>query len=54
MNRRTMTQRKIDAFWTWFAERHPDVAAAYAGGDAQWLAANLTAQVKRIQPKLNW
>jgi hypothetical protein len=45
---------RISAFWGWFSDWHQDVATAYANGDAFWLDTNLTAQVKQIEPRLNW
>jgi hypothetical protein len=44
----------IATFWDWFAENHEQAATASADGDADWLHANLTARVKRIEPRLNW
>jgi len=48
------TSSRIQAFWNWFADWHTDIATAYTNGDSFWLSANLTAQVKRIHPRLNW
>lgn len=45
---------RIRAFWGWFATHHQGVKAAYSQGDVGWLDVNLTAQVKRIEPRLNW
>ena len=49
-----MHKSRIAAFWSWFADWHQDVVSAYANGDTFWLDTNLTAQIKRIHPRLNW
>jgi hypothetical protein len=42
------------AFWSWFKDRHEQIAAAYEAGDNDWLHANITPRVKGIEPRLNW
>lgn len=50
----TLPRNRINAFWEWFRDWHGDIAAAYGSGDSFWLDANLTEQVKRLEPRLNW
>lgn len=48
------TKSCIVVFWDWFRDWCEDVVAAYTSDDSVWLDTNLTAQVKQIEPRLNW